>query len=101
MAPYYISPKSASKAKPETIFQVIRVGVGSVVINMMQYVSRKSLSWDTWLLHLSSLFRDAFALPILFYPLWTEDALITLSPTCSIGVGWVNQLYTTALKLQI
>lgn len=42
----YISPKSASKRKAETLFHVVRVGVRSVVINSRQYVSRKSLAWD-------------------------------------------------------
>lgn len=27
-------------------FQVVRAGVGSVVVNVIQYVSRKSLAWD-------------------------------------------------------
>lgn len=35
-----------------------------------------------------------------FTPLQTEDALIMLPPTSSRAVGWVNQLYTTALLLQ-
>lgn len=82
-------------AVQETFLTRQVLGVGSVV-NCGELDFRKSLACELTVLFSEMPSPSQFS----FTPLQTEDALIMLPPTSSRAVGWVNQLYTTALLLQ-
>lgn len=83
---------SVATVRTELTFHIIRAGVGSVV------------TCDATCCQKTPGLRHGGYTPpswFSFRPLWAGDALITLPPTHSAGVGWLNQLHTTALILQI